>query len=39
MELKTLTFKGNGSIITKEVETFTWEKLDYVEIVKNAFEL
>lgn len=38
-ELKTLTFKGNGSIITKEVETFTWEKLDYVEIVKNAFEL
>jgi len=38
-ELKKLTFKGNGSSITKEVETFTWEKLDYVEIVKNAFEL
>ncbi len=38
-ELKKLTFRGNGSSITKEVETFTWEKLDYVEIVKNAFEL
>lgn len=38
-ELKKLTFRGNGSSITKEVETFTWEKLDYVEIVKKAFEL
>lgn len=38
-ELKKLTFRGNGSSITKEVETFTWEKLDYIEIVKNAFEL
>jgi len=38
-ELKKLTFRGNGSTITKDVETFTWEKLDYVEIVKNAFEL
>ncbi len=38
-EIKKLTFRGNGSSITKEVETFTWEKLDYVEIVKNAFEL
>lgn len=38
-QLKKLTFRGNGSSITKEVETFTWEKLDYVEIVKNAFEL
>ena len=38
-ELKSLTFKGNGSNITKEVETFTWEKLDYVDKIKKAFGL
>lgn len=27
----------DGSTITKEVELFTWEKLDYVEKVKKAF--
>ena len=28
---------GNGETITREVETFTWEKLDYVEQIKEAF--
>ena len=38
--LKTLTFtSGDGQVITKEVETFTWEKLDYVDKVKDAFGL
>ncbi len=30
---------GSGETITKEVETFTWEKLDYVDKVKKAFSL
>lgn len=30
---------GSGEEITKEVETFTWEKLDYVDQVKVAFGL
>jgi len=39
-EVKTLTFKdGSGQQITKEVELFTWEKLDYKEQVKKAFSL
>ncbi|MBM3451906.1 MAG: methionine adenosyltransferase [Bacteroidetes bacterium] len=28
-----------GKIITREVELFTWEKLDYVDKVKQAFDL
>ncbi|MFZ4376221.1 MAG: methionine adenosyltransferase, partial [Saprospiraceae bacterium] len=37
-EVKTLTFKdGSGQQITKEVELFTWEKLDYTDKVKAAF--
>ena len=37
-EVKTLTFKdGSGQKITKEVELFTWEKLDYTDKVKAAF--
>ena len=36
-ETKELTFKVNGSQMTKTVETFTWEKLDYVDKVKEAF--
>ena len=37
-EIKELTFySGDGKKITKKVETFTWEKLDYVEDVKKAF--
>jgi S-adenosylmethionine synthetase len=39
-ELKKLTFKdGSGNEVTKEVETFTWEKLDFVDKVKEAFNL
>jgi S-adenosylmethionine synthetase len=34
------SFKGpDGSVVTKEVELFTWEKLDYVDKVKAAFGL
>ncbi|MFM7661198.1 MAG: methionine adenosyltransferase [Bacteroidota bacterium] len=29
----------DGKIITREVELFTWEKLDYVDKVKQAFDL
>ncbi len=36
-EKKIVTFKGNGETIEKEVETFTWEKLDYVDKIKEAF--
>ncbi len=28
---------GAGSLVQKEVETFTWEKLDYVDKVREAF--
>lgn len=39
-ELKTVTLKdGSGNVLTREVETFTWEKLDYVDAVKAAFSL
>lgn len=39
-EIKTVSFKnGSGQILEKEVETFTWEKLDYVDNVKAAFGL
>ncbi len=39
-QVKNLTFvSGDGKEITKTVETFTWEKLDYVEKVKEAFNL
>ena len=38
-EIKTVQFKVNGEIINKEVETFTWEKLDCVEQVKSEFGL
>jgi len=39
-EVKTLTFRdGSGQQITKEVELFTWEKLDYTDKVKAAFSL
>ncbi len=30
---------GSGKTVIKEVETFTWEKLDYVDQVKKAFGL
>ena len=39
-EVVTKHFVGpNGQKVTKEVELFTWEKLDYVEAVKSAFNL
>lgn len=39
-EIKTVTLTdGSGQKKTMEVETFTWEKLDYVDKVKAAFGL
>ncbi len=38
-EVKTVTFENAGQRVSKEVETFTWEKLDYVDKVKEAFGL
>ena len=39
-EIKTVSFTSpSGEVVTKEVETFTWEKLDYVDAVKKAFDL
>lgn len=39
-ELVTKTFKSpDGSEVKKEVELFTWEKLDFVDKVKEAFAL
>lgn len=39
-EKKTVTFTNPmGEKVSEEVETFTWEKLDYVEKVKKAFNL
>lgn len=38
-EILKLTFHVNGAPLTKTVETFTWEKLDYVDQVKTAFGL
>jgi len=36
---KEVTFTTNGKSFTKEVEFFAWEKLDYVDKVKTAFNL
>jgi S-adenosylmethionine synthetase len=36
-EVVELTFQVNGATLTRTVETFTWEKLDYVDAVKEAF--
>lgn len=38
MVIKTFTSPYNKTV-TKEVELFTWEKLDYVEAIKSAFDL
>ena len=39
-ETKIVTFSNPmGETVSQEVETFTWEKLDYVEIVKETFGL
>ncbi|PIB37259.1 methionine adenosyltransferase [Reichenbachiella sp. 5M10] len=36
-EVKTVAFNSPAGAIEQEVETFTWEKLDYVDQVKAAF--
>ncbi|MEO9533478.1 MAG: methionine adenosyltransferase [Crocinitomicaceae bacterium] len=38
-ETKTVSFENGGITKTVEVETFTWEKLDYVDKVKASFGL
>lgn len=39
-EIKTVIFTNPmGETATQEVETFTWEKLDYVDAIKEAFKL
>lgn len=38
-EIKTISFENAGRTETIEVETFTWEKLDFVDKVKTAFNL
>ncbi len=39
-ETKTVSFTdGSGNVKNMEVETFTWEKLDYVDQVRQAFGL
>ena len=38
-EVKTVTFDNAGQRVSREVETFTWEKLDYLDKVKDAFGL
>ena len=39
-EIKTVRFMdGNSEVFEKEVETFTWEKLDHVDQIKSAFGL
>jgi len=39
-EKKKVSFMdGSGKVKSKNVETFTWEKLDYVAKVKEAFNL
>ena len=38
-EIKTVTFKSANQEVTHKVETFTWEKLDYVKKVKEVWNL
>ena len=39
-EVKPVTFSNPmGETVSHEVETFTWEKLDYVEKIKNKFNI
>lgn len=39
-EVKTVQFKdGSGNVKSIEIETFTWEKLDYVDKLKKVFKL
>lgn len=39
-EVVSKTFKNpNGETVTREVELFTWEKLDFIDKIKSAFAL
>lgn len=39
-EIKMVSFKdGSGLVRNLEVETFTWEKLDYVDSIQSAFNI
>ena len=39
-EIKTVIFTNPmGEKVSEEVETFTWEKLDYIPQIKAAFKL
>ena len=39
-ELKTIKFEvGGGKVISKEIETFPWEKLDHVDEIISSFGL
>ena len=39
-EVKTVSFTNTmGETVTQKVETFPWEKLDYVEKIKKAFAI
>jgi S-adenosylmethionine synthetase len=38
-EVKEVTFENAGQKVTKTVEFFTWEKLDYVDKIKSTFGL
>ncbi len=37
--IKRVEYVRNGQVEVKEYETFTWEKLDYVDKIKQAFNL
>lgn len=39
IETKIYKSRYNGGTVTRKVELFTWEKLDYVDRVKKAFDL
>ena len=39
-EIKTVTFTNPmGETVSHEIETFTWEKLDYLDTIKNKFNI
>jgi S-adenosylmethionine synthetase len=38
-ETREITFKDNGNSVTRKVEFFAWEKLDYVDTLKKEFNL
>ena len=39
-EIKEVSFKDGSGLVKKlKVETFTWEKLDYVNKIKKAFKI